>query len=153
MKKKVMMCILAILLSFIIVGCVNNGAIDNDESNDNNENINENTNVEETIDNFDLYSDDTKIVFNYMGVYQIVYYHTGDTITGLEWYYNYENSETVSYMVAGIKASIDEDDNVESVKQKGKYVIVKFKEEEYKDMSLEQVKQSYSYLEEVKNNN
>ncbi len=153
MKKKVMMCILAILLSFIIVGCVNNGAIDNDESNDNNENINENTNVEETIDNFDLYSDDTKIVFNYMGVYQIVYYHTGDTITGLEWYYNYENSETASYMVAGIKASIDEDDNVESVKQKGKYVIVKFKEEEYKDMSLEQVKQSYSYLEEVKNNN
>lgn len=153
MKKKVMMCILAILLSFIIVGCVNNGAIDNDESNDNNENINENTNVEETIDNFNLYSDDTKIVFNYMGVYQIVYYHTGDTITGLEWYYNYENSETASYMVAGIKASIDEDDNVESVKQKGKYVIVKFKEEEYKDMSLEQVKQSYSYLEEVKNNN
>lgn len=153
MKKKVMMCILAILLSFIIVGCGNNGAIDNDESNDNNENINENTNVEETIDNFNLYSDDTKIVFNYMGVYQIVYYHTGDTITGLEWYYNYENSETASYMVAGIKASIDEDDNVESVKQKGKYVIVKFKEEEYKDMSLEQVKQSYSYLEEVKNNN
>ena len=118
---------------------------------DNEGNNNQQNGENEDLDNLELYSDDTKIVFNFNDIYQIVYYYSGNEITGLEWYYNYEDRTTASYAIASIKAGLNDTD-VESVTQNGKYVVVKFKESEYEGLTLEQVKTTFAYLEEIKKN-
>lgn len=102
-----------------------------------------------TAEDFKLYSDDTKIVYNFAGVYLLVYYHDGVNITGEEYYYNYGNSEAAALGVAALKSQLQTTDNVESITQNGKYIVVKFSEEEYKDLTLEEVKATYSYLEMI----
>lgn len=155
MRKTLSIVLIAVMLIagvFLLTGCGNeeleNNNTNNQQENNNNNNDNNNDNTSE-IDILELYSDDTKIVYD-MSVYKLVYYHNGTDITGLEWYYEYPSVEYANVAVATIEAEAE--DTVKSVKQNGKYVVVEFSEEEYKDMTLEEVRETYSYLEEVYNN-
>ena len=152
--KKVFAGILICFMMFAITGCgkeegFNPENIFNNDT-ENSDNDNESSDGEADIK---LYSDDTKLVFNFSGVYQIVYYYSGDKITGLEYYYNYGDSATAKYAVSAIKANYTNENNIKSVEQKGKYIIVKFEEGEYKDQTVEEIKQTYSYLEQIYENN
>lgn len=147
--KKALGILISIFMIFALVGCGNDekniGDIIENQNNDNKNN-------EDSEENIKLYSDDTKLVFNFNGVYQIVYYYSDDKITGLEYYYNYGDSATAKYAVTTLKSAYEQETNIKSVEQKGSYVIVKFTEKEYKDDTVEEIKQTYSYLEQIYEN-
>lgn len=150
--KKLLFCLFIGLISFALTGCGERSQEDINElgdiinNNDKNNNNDNNTDIK-------LYSDNTKLVFDFNSVYKIVYYHSGNKITGLEYYYDYQDATTASYAYSAIKANYTSEDSIESVKQNGKYIIVKFKEEEFADTTLEEVKETYSYLKQVYENN
>lgn len=149
MKKKLLVGLFTIIICFALMGCgkqevLNNGGetkVENEPQNNNSEEI------------LNLYSDDNKIVFNYTDVYYIIYYHEGEKITGLEYVYQYDNAETAKIAKTMLDSTYEEEDNVKDVVIKGKYIIITFTEEAYKDETLESVKTTYSYLEQIYKNN
>ena len=160
MKKKILFCLIAVIMCFTLVGCgkeeqKQSGVLDdiiesfsNSESDNNNDSKNkENDKTNATIDEIKLYSDNTKMVFNFYDQYNIVYYYSGEEITGLELYYDYKTEDMAKLSKATLEQS--QDPEVKSIVQKGQYVIITYNEEAYKDMTVEEVKQTYSYLEQV----
>lgn len=146
MKKKLLVGLLAIFMCFTLTGC-------GEENTNNGGNINQGGNEQQGSNQNDvqLYSDDTKLVFNYNDSYSMVYYFSGEKITGLEFYYNYENIETAAYAKSMLESEYTDDDDVQSVTQNGKYLVVKFKPSAYEDMTTTTVKQLYSAYEQVLN--
>lgn len=104
----------------------------------------------EGYDNTELFSDDTKIVFNVQNAYYIIFHHNGTDITGFEYTYDYGDVETAKALEGSIKATYELDETVEKVERNGSKLKIIFKESEYKDLTLESIKETYSYLEEVK---
>lgn len=98
-------------------------------------------------DNIDLYSDDTKMVFTVSDTVSGVYYHDGEKITGYEVYAKYD---TPALAEAAKLTYDDSDENIESMTVKGNYLVVKYKESEYENQSLEELKQSFAILELLK---
>ena len=159
MKRKILFSILAIIMCLTLVGCgkeeKQNNTLDdiiekftNSEKDDKDNSSKNNDNKESTsLDEIKLYSDDTKMVFNFYDQYNIVYHYKGDTITGLELYYDYGTEELAKISKSAIEQT--QDYEIKSVVQKGRYVIVTYNEEAYQDMTVEEVKQTYSYLEQV----
>lgn len=109
-----------------------------------------NTNNE--LDDIKLYSDDTKIVFNMNDIYYAVFYHDGTNITGLEYVYDYQDLEVAKFNEKILKAGYETESDVEKVERVGTKIRIKYKEEAYRGQTLESVKESYSYLEEIKQN-
>lgn len=144
--KKILFCLLICLVSFTLTGC-------GDKEKTNESDVNDTNNNDVSDIDVDLYSDDTKLVFDFNNIYKIVYYYEGSSITGLEYYYNYEDVATAKYAISMIKSQYEELDTVESVKQNGKYIVIKFKEEEFNDTTVEEVKQTYSYLKQIYESN
>ena len=158
MKRKILFSVLAIIMCLTIVGCgkeekQNNILGDiienftNSENNDKDDSSKNNDDKDTSLDEIKLYSDDTKMVFNFYDQYNIVYHYKGDTITGLELYYDYGTEELAKISKSAIEQT--QDYEIKSVVQKGRYVIVTYNEEAYQDMTVEEVKQTYSYLEQV----
>ncbi|MDO5569609.1 MAG: hypothetical protein Q4G04_05850 [bacterium] len=148
MKKIKMLAVLS-FISLLLVGCgqtTNNNTANESGSTTSEKSLNQTENVSEDVE---LYSDDTKLVFNFYDTYKIVYYYSGNTITGLEWYYTYDSVEVATVSLAAINANLTSDDQVESVTQNGRHIIVKMKPAAYEGMTTEEVKSTYSYLEQV----
>lgn len=153
--KKILLCVLSMIICFSLVGCTQEkkeeiglddllNIFENNEESDSSKDSSSDKNTEEEIK---LYSDDSKLVFNFYDIYNLVYYFEKDKITGLEYYYNYSTEELATYAKASLEQEKDEE--VKSIVQKGKYIIVTFKESAYKDMTVDEVKQTYSYLDQV----
>ena len=152
MNKKILIGLFTIVMCFALVGCEKEKTPDNgktQEQGNNNNSLEVNNKDSEEEYNIKLYSDDTKMVFNFSNVYYITYYYSGDKITGLEYVYDCQNKETAKLMEASIKANYKAEDNIKSVERKSKYIIVTWTEEEYKDNTVEEIKETYSYLEQV----
>lgn len=145
MKKKILVCLFVSVMCFNLTGCGKEEALNNEDIK---KQVDSNTESEEDY-NIKLYSDDTKMVFNFSGIYYVTYYYSGDKITGLEYVYDCGDKSTAKLTEASIKANYETVDNVKSVDRKGKYVIITWTEEEYKDDTVEEIKETYSYLEEV----
>ena len=79
----------------------------------------------------------------------LVYTFSGDEITGLKGYYEYDNVEKAeaayNYLVENQK------DDFKSIVLDGKYVVVEADESEYEDLTTEDVKQQIDYMEAMKN--
>jgi len=168
MKKKIFGSLSILLISFSLVGCggeeekqdenkllndmleglINEEININDNYNDNEINESDIDNIiDSTIDNIELYSDSEKLIYNFNNLYHLIYYYEGNKITGLQYRYDYGSAE-----LAALSKSILETDNdpsIKSVVQDGRYIIVTYNEEEYKDMTVEEVKETYSYLEQI----
>lgn len=155
MKKSYLVILFIALMSFVFVGCGNEKEINlnNNTINNNKIDVEDNDNDDDTNTNIKLYSDNTKIVYDFSGVYSMVFYHDGTNITGQEYYFNYNTKTMAAAAVASIKSTYEDGDNIESVKQDGKYVIVRFTAAEYQDLTLEEVKTTYTYLKEIQENN
>ena len=97
----------------------------------------------------ELYSTDDKIVYNYNDEYKVVIHHEDGKITGVEHYYDYKTTEDATTAVEQLKLEYKDNENFDQVIQKDQYVKVLFKEDIYKDMTLDQFKENYKDLEEV----
>ena len=78
----------------------------------------------------------------------IVYYYSGDTITGVTTYMEFDNDATA-------KAALDlyknaDQTGVKSLKTDGKYLVVEMTEDQYKDLTVSDVKQQVEFMEMLK---
>ena len=145
MKKKILLSLLLVFFCFVLVGCgtevidenepVKEGARETEKDNDDKLDI-------------ELYSDSSKIVYDFSGVYKLVFDYSGDKITGYSLYFQYNSVEEATYARESIKAQYEEAE-VEDVSIKGKYVVVKYAPSVYEDLTVEAVKTTYSYLQEI----
>ena len=146
--KKFLLCLMAIILLFSLTGC---GSDEND-NNDNNdvddtEVVNNNPNP---YDEIEVYSDNTKIVFE-TNDGKLVFYYSGNEITAYHAYLNYQNNANANYANAVLK--MDENDDIDKTYVKGKYVVVEYNKSTFENLTLDDVKTTYSYLKELKKGN
>ena len=78
----------------------------------------------------------------------IVYYYSGDAITGVTTYMEFDNDATA-------KAALDlyknaDQTGVKSLKTDGKYLVVEMTEDQYKDLTVSDVKQQVEFMEMLK---
>ena len=78
----------------------------------------------------------------------IVYYYSGDAITGVTTYMEFDNDTTA-------KAALDlyknaDQTGVKSLKTDGKYLVVEMTEDQYKDLTASDVKQQVEFMEMLK---
>lgn len=111
---------------------------------------NDNSEAANAINDLKLYSDDSQIVFNMRDIYYIIFHHDGNNLTGLEYVYNYDDENIARLAMASIKAT-HEGEDVEKVELKGSSLRVIFNEKAYENETLESVKESYAFLDEVIN--
>ena len=97
----------------------------------------------------ELYSTDDKIVYNYNDEYKVIIHHEDGKITGVEHYYDYKTTEDATIAVEQLKLEYKDNENFDQIVQKGQYVKVLFKEDMYKNMTLDKVKENYKELKEI----
>ena len=104
--------------------------------------------IQESLNNLELYSDDTKFVVKQDDHTTGIYYHNGDVVTGYEVYVEYATAEEAKLAAQGYQ--LTEDDEIESFKVEGNKIHVTYKESLYEDISVEQLKQSFALIEALK---
>lgn len=104
--------------------------------------------IEEFLKYDELYSDDKMIVYDGEdGKYKIVVHHEDGKVVGLEYYYDLGDKETALSAMDLMKEDFKD---LENISQDGQYVKLTFKDDLYKDLSLDEVKQIYSEFDELK---
>jgi hypothetical protein len=143
--KKLLFGLLSIAMCFALTGCGNNASDDNKKAIEQGESGDDNENSD-----IKLYSSDNRLVFNANDMYFIVVDFDADgNATALKWIYNYQDSLTAKTMVSAIKANLDEEDDVKSVEQDGKYIVVEYEEPAYEGLNYETTKAAFSMYKEV----
>ena len=97
----------------------------------------------------ELYSTDDKIVYNYNDEYKVIIHHEDGKVTGVEHYYDYKTTEDATIAVEQLKLEYKDNENFDQIVQKGQYVKVLFKEDMYKNITLDKVKENYKDLKEI----
>ena len=148
MKKKILLSFLAMAFCFTLTGCGNSDKeeVIDDTSNDIEETI-ENTNESGVEEELKLYSDDTKYVFQYGNITHVFYY-SGDTITAYHSYIDYGDNNTAT--LTNNLLSVDDLTDIDKHYVKGKYIVFEHNKSQYEDMTVEELKTAYSYMQEVK---
>ncbi len=103
-----------------------------------------------TIDTDDTVIDDEDTEYA-PGKTHLVYYYSGDEITGMKVYYEYKDAETA-------KAALDEmkeeaGDELGDAEVDGKYVIITAPADQYEDLTASDVKSQIEFMETLKNTN
>lgn len=91
----------------------------------------------------DLYSDNTKIVFEYYNT-KYVYYYSGSKVTNYYTYIDY--GDNTSAKEAYKKIDKSEYEGYKSISVKDRYIVIEWKKSEYEDLSIDDVKEAYSYM-------
>lgn len=81
----------------------------------------------------------------------LVYTYSGDEITGLMGYYEYENDDAAKAAYNYLLES--QSDDYKSISLDGKYVVIEADESEYEDLTAEDVKQQIEFMEMMRNMN
>lgn len=131
--KKFAKIALIVLVCVVLVGC---GCKKKDDD--------KNNKKEETA--FNLYTDDTKLVYNNNDLYKIVFYFEGNKITGVEHYYDYKTESDAKLQYEKDKETYKNNTTIKTIKQVDKYVVYVMSDTEYEGKTVEQVKKDYSYL-------
>ena len=140
MKKKVFLLLVILLCVVCLTGCGKS----KEETVDEKAPI-ETKGSESTEPDIELYSDDSKIVFE-SGNSKLVYYYSGDTITGYTAYVDYNDSATAKYAYN----LVEKDESIAKYYTKGKYLVVEYAKSEYENLTTSEVRALYSYLDEIK---
>ena len=146
MKKKYVLGLFIVISLFMLTACGSKEKQDDDIAND----TNEETNLQDEYADLELYSDDTKIVFA-RGQEKIVFFYKGNSIIGEHAYFDYQTNALANLALKAINSS--ENENIAKAYVNGKYLVIEYNENEYGSLTLEDVKLTYSYLEEVKKSN
>lgn len=131
--KKYLKIALVVLVCVVLVGC---GCNKKENGKDKKK--------EETA--FNLYTDDTKLVYKNKDLYKIVFYYEGNNITGVEHYYEYKDENEAKLQYEKDKETYKNNTTIKTIKQVDKYVVYVMNESEYEGKTVESVKNDYSYL-------
>ena len=134
----------------------NNSSSNNHNNNSSNTNNNQSSNNEnkqggiETFHDYDkLVSDDTKIVYNCNDEYKVIIHRDGNKVTGIEYYYDYGTEEAASKALETLNNNYKTVEHFDKLSQNDRYVKVLFKEDMFKGLSLDQVKEKFVNLQEI----
>lgn len=149
MKKQIFLGIFTIMMCLLLVGC---GSKTNNDLQkvieDENKEVENTDNTEEP--SIKLYSTDNQLVYNVSNVYFIVIdFDNAGNANGFKWIYDYQDAATAATMVAIIKANMEDDSDIKSVTQDGKYIVVDYNESTYADLTYENTKAAFSMYEQV----
>jgi hypothetical protein len=81
----------------------------------------------------------------------MVYYYSGDNITGVKQFYQFKSDEVANSV--GKDISADDMDWVKSIVIKGPYIIFELTEDQYEGVTITQVRESVESLEALNGNN
>ena len=81
----------------------------------------------------------------------IAYFYSGDKVTGLKMYYEYEDEDTAKKSAEMLKENGE--DELKDAKTNGKYVVITAPKKVYEDMTAEDAKQQVEFLEKFQNLN
>ena len=95
-----------------------------------------------------LHSTKNKTVFNCNDEYRVIVHRDGDTIVGVEYYYDFGSSEEAENALSKI-VSMYGNESVENILMKGSCVKVIFNEDMFNGLSLSEFKNKYSDLKEI----
>lgn len=127
-----------------------NNNIQNHHNASNQNNINNNhTNNIDFPKYEEIYSDDKKIVYNCDDKYKIIIYKDGDRITGIEHYYDFGTKDAASSVIGELKNDYFKQEHFDKLIQSDRYIKVTFDENMFKDLTLYNIKERYSTLQEV----
>lgn len=96
----------------------------------------------------ELYSTDDKVVFDCNNEFKIILHRDGDTITGIEYYYDFGSSENAANALFNLK-SMYQDSGIENIMIKDRYVKVIFNDSMFNNLSVSEFKNRYSNLNEI----
>lgn len=96
----------------------------------------------------ELCSTDDKVVFDYNNEYRVILHRNGETITGIEYYYDFGSNENAANALFNLK-SMYQDSGIENIMMKDKYVKVIFNENMYGNLSVSQFINKHTDLREL----
>ena len=96
----------------------------------------------------ELYSSDDKVVFDCNNEFKIILHRDGDTITGIEYYYDFGSSENAAKALFNLK-SMYQDSGIENIMMKDRYVKVIFNDSMFNNLSVSEFRNRYSNLNEI----
>lgn len=96
----------------------------------------------------ELYSTDDKVVFDCNNEFKIILHRDGDTITGIEYYYDFGSSENAAKALFNLK-SMYQDSSIENIMMKDRYVKVIFNDSMFNNLSVSEFRNRYSNLNEI----
>lgn len=96
----------------------------------------------------ELYSTDDKVVFDCNNEFKIILHRDGDTITGIEYYYDFGSSENAANALFNLK-SMYQDSSIENIMMKDRYVKVIFNNNVFSNLSVNEFRNRYSNLNEI----
>lgn len=96
----------------------------------------------------ELYSTDDKVVFDCNNEFKIILHRNGDTITGIEYYYDFGSSENAAKALFNLK-SMYQDSSIENIMMKDRYVKVIFNNNVFSNLSVNEFRNKYSNLNEI----
>lgn len=147
--KKVLLFISLLTISLILTGCFGKKSAnvklspnEDDLSSDTYDNDSTSEN-----DDLKLYSDDSKLVFEYTNT-KYVFYYSGDKVTDYYTYVDYETKENARIIYNALNKS--DYDSLVDVSLNGRYIVFRWNESEYEDLSVDDIKTAYSYMKELK---
>lgn len=140
MKKKIFLILLSLIL---ITGCENKENNTNEIEPiiiNNDDLLNENKEIE-------LYSDNTRYVFELANT-KYVFYYSGDTVTSYYTYIDYNDNSTALYTYK----LLNQEDYPEAKKiyVEGKYIVFEWNESEYESLSASNLRNIFSNMKELK---
>ena len=96
----------------------------------------------------ELYSTDDKVVFDCNNEFKVILHRNGDTITGIEYYYDFGSSENAANALFNLK-SMYQDSSIENIMMKDRYVKVIFNDSMFNNLSVSEFRNRYSNLNEI----
>lgn len=96
----------------------------------------------------ELYSTDDKVVFDCNNEFKIILHRDGDTITGIEYYYDFGSSENAANALFNLK-SMYQDSGIENIMMKDRYVKVIFNNNVFSNLSVSKFRNKYRNLNEI----
>ena len=96
----------------------------------------------------ELYSTDDKVVFDCNNEFKVILHRNGDTITGIEYYYDFGSSENAAKALFNLK-SMYQDSSIENIMMKDRYVKVIFNDSMFNNLSVSEFRNRYSNLNEI----
>lgn len=96
----------------------------------------------------ELYSTDDKVVFDCNNEFKIILHRDGDTITGIEYYYDFGSSENAANALFNLK-SMYQDSGIENIMMKDRYVKVIFNNNVFSNLSVNEFRNKYRNLNEI----
>ena len=141
MKKNIILGLLLVYILFTATACNNNNNKNNDKPIENNPTETQQTNSETSND---LFSDDTKLVYQ-TGNTKYVFYYNGESITGQRTYAEYDSEETAQAAYEFLKTQ-ETNNKIYTIDN---YLVVEFGPDEYANLTTNDIKSAYSYMTEV----